>query len=66
MPRQEITRAQVHVVENRVAIWLEGQPTAYLTVGQAKSLASALKGAAKDVSENPLSRSKFQTFRIEP
>lgn len=66
MPRQEISHAQVHVVEHRVALWLEGGQTVYLTVGQAKGLASALKAAAKDVSENSLVDSKFQTFRIEP
>lgn len=64
--RKEIQLAQVHRVEHRIALWLEGGETVYLTVGQAKGLASALKGAAKDVSENPLARSKFQTFRIEP
>lgn len=49
-----------------MAIWLEGQETIYLTVGQAKGLASALKGCAKDISENTEAKSNFSTFRITP
>jgi hypothetical protein len=62
----EITRAQVHRHNSRVAVWIENQPTVYLTVGQAKGLAAALKACAKDISENSVTASKFQTFRIEP
>lgn len=63
---KEINSAQIHRHGGRVAIWLEGQETIYLTVGQAKGLASALKGCAKDISENTEAKSNFSTFRITP
>lgn len=63
---EEINAAQIHRHGGRVAIWLEGQETVYLTVGQAKGLASALKACAKDISENTKTNSKFSTFRIIP
>jgi hypothetical protein len=61
-----INSAQIHRHDNKVAIWLEGQETIYLTVGQAKGLTSALKHCAKDISENTEIRSTFKTFRILP
>ena len=63
---KEIQNAQVHRHGSRIAIWLEGQETVYLTVGQARGLAAALKGCAKDVSENTETKSKFSPFRITP
>jgi len=63
---KEIKEAQVHRRAHRVALWLEGSETAYLTVGQAKGLASALKACAKDISENSETKSQFSTFRILP
>lgn len=63
----DLTKAQVHRLDRRIAISLEGQPTVYLTIGQAKGLASAIKACAKDVNDIPNSvNSKFPTFRIEP
>lgn len=58
---KEIKEAQVHVHNNRVALWIEGSETVYLTVNQAKGLASALKSCAKAAVNN----SNFQTFRID-
>jgi hypothetical protein len=63
---KEITKAQVHRHAGRIALWLEGQPTVYLTVHQARGLAAALKGCAKDICENTEAKSKFSTFRILP
>lgn len=63
---KEIQSAQIHRHSGRVALWLEGSETVYLTVGQAKGLASALKACAKDISENSEIKSKFSTFRIVP
>ncbi len=63
---KEINAAQIHRHGGRVAIWLEGQKTVYLTVGQAKGIAAALKACAKDISENTEAKSIFSTFRIVP
>jgi hypothetical protein len=64
---KDLTKAQVHRLDRRIAISLDGQPTVYLTIGQAKGLASAIKACAKDVEKIPSStNSKFSTFRIEP
>jgi hypothetical protein len=64
---QDLNTAQVHRHDRRIAVSLDGQPTVYLTVGQAKGLSAALKGCAKDVAEIPqFQKSKFNTFRILP
>jgi hypothetical protein len=64
--KTELKTAQVHRHDARVAVSLNGGPVIYLTVGQAKGLAAALKGCAKDIVENSFVKSKFTTFRIEP
>lgn len=47
------------------ALYIEGSPTVYLTTNQAKGLASALKGCAKDILDHKEINSQFQTFIIE-
>ena len=64
---KDLTKAQVHRLDRRVAVSLDGQPTIYLTIGQAKGIAAAIKACAKDIATVPSSaNSKFSTFRIEP
>ena len=62
---KQIKQAQVHRHAGKVALYIEGNPTVYLTTNQAKGLASALKGCAKDIAENSEIHSKFSTFRID-
>ncbi|ATW58300.1 hypothetical protein CNR37_00093 [Pseudomonas phage ventosus] len=57
--------AQVHRFREKVAIYLANGETVYLTPKEAKEVAKALNGAAKDIKQHSFSASEFRTVQIQ-
>lgn len=60
-----MAQAQVHRFREKVAIYLANGATVYLSPKEAKAIAKALNGAARDIKDNSFTNSQFSTIRIE-
>lgn len=60
-----MAQAQIHRFREKVAIYLANGATVYLSPKEAKAIAKALNGAARDIKNNTFTQSEFSTVHIE-
>jgi hypothetical protein len=65
MHSKEPTKAQVHRFGDRVAIYIDGGSTRYLTPEEARAIAGAMVACADSIENDPdFSLSTFATWRL--
>lgn len=55
------TSYQIHRFRDRIAVWLNGGATIYLTAKEANEMAEHLQSCADDIAARPFVESKFGT-----
>lgn len=60
-----MSTAQIHRFREKVAVYLANGETVYLSPKEAKAIAKALNGAARDIKNNTFVQSDFSTVVVE-